>query len=282
MSPDGKFAHDVLGRLSRDSPGVLSEQTDNASRLSGAWQQRSRSRFRTSRGARCRRVSNRQMPVATDTLSEATRARAAGCRRCGRTARASAGAGPMPSAPSTQASGPDKSASNRLSAPPASAPTSHTPRSLSSRSVRARLVTAITGTVSAAPDAALATVALTPDRAILRHDHRVRAERVGAAQARAQVVRIGDAVEHEQQRRLVETRRARRRACDTAASRRLRRRRPGAGRCRRSRRAACRRPDARQRRRFRRARSARAHDGRGARRRRRARARFPDAGASAR
>ena len=43
------------------------------------------------------------------------------------------------------------------------------------------------------------------DRAVLGHDHRVRAERVGAAQARAQVVRIGHAVEHQQQRRLVET-----------------------------------------------------------------------------
>ena len=40
------------------------------------------------------------------------------------------------------------------------------------------------------------------DRAVLRHDHRMRAERVCAAQAGAQVVRIGDAVEHEQQRRL--------------------------------------------------------------------------------
>ena len=38
------------------------------------------------------------------------------------------------------------------------------------------------------------------DRAVLRHDDRVRAERIGAAQARAEVVRIGDAVEHEQQR----------------------------------------------------------------------------------
>ena len=40
------------------------------------------------------------------------------------------------------------------------------------------------------------------DGAILRHDHRVRAERIGVAQARAEIVRIGDAVEHQQQRGL--------------------------------------------------------------------------------
>ena len=63
-------------------------------------------------------------------------------------------------------------------------------------------MTLTTGTVSAAPDAALATVALTPDRAILRDDQRVHAERIRAAQAGAEVVRIGHAVEHQQQRRL--------------------------------------------------------------------------------
>src|SRR6185437_12504354 len=51
MNPDGKFAHGVLGRLYRDSPGVLSEQTDNASRLSGAWQPRSGTLFWPSRGS---------------------------------------------------------------------------------------------------------------------------------------------------------------------------------------------------------------------------------------
>ena len=78
----------------------------------------------------------------------------------------------------------------------------------------------MTGTVSAAPLATFATVALTPDGAVLGHDHRVRAERVGAAQAGAEVVRIGDAVEHEHQRRLGEVRRARRRAvtCGRCAS----------------------------------------------------------------
>ncbi len=68
---------------------------------------------------------------------------------------------PAPSAPSTHATGPLTSASNRLS-PPASAPRIQTSRSLRSRSVRARLVTVTSGTVSAAPLAALATVALSP------------------------------------------------------------------------------------------------------------------------
>ncbi len=108
---------------------------------------------------------------------------------------------PDPSAPSTQASGPDRSASNRFSAPPASAPISQTPRSLSSRSVRARLVMVTTGTVSAAPRRGLGDRRVDADGAVLRHDHRVRAECIGAAQACAQVVRIGDAVEHQQQRR---------------------------------------------------------------------------------
>ena len=69
---------------------------------------------------------------------------------------------------------------------------------------RARLVTVTTGTVSAAPLAAFATVALTPTARSFGHDDRVRAERVGVAQARAEVVRVGDAVEHQQQRRLAQ------------------------------------------------------------------------------
>ena len=40
------------------------------------------------------------------------------------------------------------------------------------------------------------------DRVVLRRDHRVRAGAVGDAQAGAEVVRIGDAVEHEDERRL--------------------------------------------------------------------------------
>ena len=59
-----------------------------------------------------------------------------------------------------------------------------------------------TGTVSAAPLAALATVAFTPTARSFGTTTRMRAERVRAAQARAQVVRVGDAVEHQQQRRL--------------------------------------------------------------------------------
>ena len=100
------------------------------------------------------------MPAATETLRLATvpesgmptmRSQSSRVRR----------RSPDPSAPSTQATGPVTSASNRLS-PPASAPRIHTPFDLRSRSVRARLVTVMTGTVSAAPLAAFATVALTP------------------------------------------------------------------------------------------------------------------------
>ena len=65
-------------------------------------------------------------------------------------------------------------------------------------------MTAITGTVSAAPLAAFATVALSPTARSFGTIDRLGAERVGAAQARAEIVRIGDAVEHEQQRRLGE------------------------------------------------------------------------------
>ena len=78
--------------------------------------------------------------------------------------------------------------------------------------MRARLVTAITGTVSAAPEAAFATVALTPTARSLGTITAMRAEGVGAAQARAQVVRIGHAVEDQQQRRLGGRHRGRRRA----------------------------------------------------------------------
>ena len=73
-------------------------------------------------------------------------------------------------------------------------------RSFSSLSVRARLVTMKYGTVSAAPLATLATVALTPTAWSFGRDHRVRAGAVGHAQAGAEVVRVGDAVEHQQQR----------------------------------------------------------------------------------
>ena len=81
---------------------------------------------------------------------------------------------------------------------------SRRPCAFRSRSVRARLVTVMTGTVSAAPLAAFADRGVEADGAVLRHDHRVRAERIGVAQAGAEVVRIGDAVEHQQQRRLRE------------------------------------------------------------------------------
>jgi hypothetical protein len=68
--------------------------------------------------------------------------------------------------------------------------------------VRARFVTVIDGHGVGRATRRLGNGRIHADRAILRHHDRMRAEHVGAAQARAEVVRIGDAVEHEQQRRL--------------------------------------------------------------------------------
>ena len=107
---------------------------------------------RASRTGRC--------PAATDTLRLST-APASGMPTAGRSVRASAGA-----APGLRRPAPTRSVRTRRrrtgSRRRSSAPSTHTPRSFSSRSVRARLVTAMTGTVSAAPLAAFATVALRP------------------------------------------------------------------------------------------------------------------------
>ena len=74
------------------------------------------------------------------------------------------------------------------------------------------------GTVSAAPQATFMTPSREmPGRAVLRRDHRVRTGPVGDAQAGAEIVRIGHAVEHEQQRRLGQAHRAGRRAIPIAA-----------------------------------------------------------------
>ena len=56
------------------------------------------------------------------------------------------------------------------------------------------------------------------DRVVLRRDHRMRAGAVGHAQAGAEVVRVGDAVEHQHQRRPFDARRACRRATWPARS----------------------------------------------------------------
>ena len=143
------------------------------------------------------------------------------------------------------------------------------PRSFMSRSARARLVTVTTGTVSAAPHAALATVALTPTA---RSFGTMTACAPNASALRRQAPRLcgsvtpsstsssggfGQAFEHVVERDV--------RQCSVDD----RRRRPGAGRCRPAHRAARRRPHARRRRPPRPARPGRARAGRDARRRRR-------------
>ena len=75
-------------------------------------------------------------------------------------------------------------------------------RSFSSPSVRARLVTMKYGTVSAAPLADLGDGRVDADGVVLGRDDGVRARAVGDAQAGAEVVRVGDAVEDEDERRL--------------------------------------------------------------------------------
>ena len=64
------------------------------------------------------------------------------------------------------------------------------------------------------------------DRMVLRRDHGMRAGAVGDAQAGAEVVRIGDAVEHQHQRRAAAPHRACRRANANAAAARPARPRP--------------------------------------------------------
>ena len=138
---------------------------------------------------------------------------------------------PVPSAPSTQASGPDRSASNRLSVAAASAPSNQTPRSLRSRSVRARLVTAMTRHRVRRARRRLGDGRVDTDRAILRarspHARRTRRRCAGTrpdcadrsrrrAPAAAAVRRVPSSTSSSVR--------------GTAALRRLPRRRPDAGR----------------------------------------------------
>ncbi len=110
---------------------------------------------------------------------------------------------PAPSAPSTHATGPLTSASNRLS-PPASAPRIQTPLRLEVPQRPREIGDGDDRDRVGGAARCLGHRRIDPDRAVLRDDDRVRAERVGVAQAGAEVVRIGDAVEDEQQRRFGE------------------------------------------------------------------------------
>src|SRR6218665_43129 len=123
---------------------------------------------------------------------------------------------PLPSAPSTSATGPLRSSWYKVPGASSQVPMHQMLRSLSSSSVRARLVTMKYGMVSAAPLATLATVALMPPAwslgAIPACAPAPAATArpapgmwgpgaVGEAKAGPEVVRIGDGVEHQQQGR---------------------------------------------------------------------------------
>ncbi len=124
---------------------------------------------------------------------------------------------PSPSAPSTQATALGQIAPHRVVLRRASsAPTIQMPRSFSSRSVRARLVTMMYGHAVGRAAGHLDHRGAHARRTVLGRDHRVHAGGIGHAQAGAEIVRVGDAVEHQQQRRLGEPCRAGRRGSSPA------------------------------------------------------------------
>ena len=73
--------------------------------------------------------------------------------------------------------------------------------------MRIRLLTSAIRTRSVAPAEAFTAPAVTGAAPLGRDHHAVRAQHLGAADDRAQVVRVGDAVEQHHQRRLVRLRR---------------------------------------------------------------------------
>ena len=129
------------------------------------------------------------------------RARHGDARPAGRSSRGSAGAGPRLRRPGRAPAARSRSASYSDCRRLIVGADDQIPRSLSARSVRARFTTAINGIVSAAPAATLRTVGCQPGGPIARRDDRARTGGIRGAQARAEVVRILHAVEHEQQRR---------------------------------------------------------------------------------
>ena len=110
---------------------------------------------------------------------------------------------PAPSAPSTHATGPldvgvEQALAAGIGAENPDALLLHVPqraREIGHRDHRDRVGGAARGLGHRRVDA---------DRAVLRHDDRMRAERVGAAQAGAEIVRVGHAVQNQQQRRFGE------------------------------------------------------------------------------
>ena len=140
------------------------------------------------------------MPAATDTFRLST-APASGMPTMRSQSSRVSRRRPPPSAPSTHATGPPTSASNRFS-PPASAPRIQTPLLLEVAQRACEIGHRDHGHRIGGATRRLRDRRVDADGAVLRHDHGVRAEGVRAAQARAQVVRIRDAVENEEQQRL--------------------------------------------------------------------------------
>ena len=110
---------------------------------------------------------------------------------------------PGPSAPSTKATRlrPKRVLQVRVGASPAR-PIRQKPASPISSSARARLTTRAHGTRSSAPDAALASAPLSGGRMAVLGDDPDRPERRRRAQDRADIMRVGDLVEDQQDRAL--------------------------------------------------------------------------------
>ena len=166
--------------------------------------QRGRAREHAQRRPRNARVAYRQMPAATPTLRLSTlpvsgmpmmRSQRSRVRR----------RRPAPSAPSTHASAPPSSASGRLS-PPASAPEHPDAQFLQFGERAGEVGDGDHGHRFRGPAGRLGHCRVDADGAVPGHDHRVRAERVGVAQAGPEVVRVGHPVQHQQQRRFREPR----------------------------------------------------------------------------
>ena len=153
------------------------------------------------RARRWRAASYRQTPLATETLRLST-APFIGRWTSSSQVRAVSWRRPLPSAPKTSATGPARSSvvdrARRVlggadDADVALLQLAERPRQVGDHEVRHRLGGAARDLGDGRVDA---------DGVVLRRDHGMRAGAVGDAQAGAEVVRVGDAVEDEHQRRL--------------------------------------------------------------------------------
>ena len=142
--------------------------------------------------------------------------------------RRTSGRTPLPSAPSTSATPPERSAVHTESAPSASAAYTHSSGPLISARYRARFETTAIGRCSIAPADAFADRGCDAHRAVRGHDDSARARPLGAADDRAEVVRVGDLVETDQQWHVARPPARRRPRTGTGRTRRAR---PGGPAC---------------------------------------------------